>query len=74
MNESLTSVIIEGVSQMFGQTSEVSSPHQNMEKTPYYLMSANKYFLYTTPTFVQTQSCRFVCVGNLQVSSAITRS
>jgi len=68
MNESLTSVIIEGVSQLFGKSSEVCSPHQNKEKLRIILcLKTLFFFLYTASPFVQTQSCRFICVwGNFK--------
>jgi hypothetical protein len=73
MNKSLTSVIIEGAPQMFGQSSGASSAHQNKEKLRIIISSyVPKHILclYTAPR--SSKLC--MCVGKLQISSLVTPS
>jgi len=53
--------IIQNVSEMVGQTSEVSSPHQNKEKVHINISPQTPGFLGTAAMFAQPQTFRFLC-------------
>jgi hypothetical protein len=54
-----------GISEMFGQTSAVSSIYQNKERSSYYYMCENG-FRIMAPTFVGSQSFSVLSVGALK--------
>lgn len=71
MNETLTYINIQSASQVFGQISETSSPHQNKEKF-LIMIGLKTFFRGTAPTFIRPQSFRFPPVRTLKISSVLS--